>query len=431
VSCVLIAVGASSCRRGVIASRPAQGAILVSLDTLRPDHLGCYGYPLPTSPNIDSLRREAVLFRTAIAHGPSTFVSHASMLTSLDPPRHGASSNRRTALPSSHLTLAEAVRAHGVATASFNGGGRLDPAYGLAQGFDVYDSHVAGGDTLASMVDAGLAWLGQHRADRFFLFLHTYEVHAPYSPAASDLAALGPPCTGSLPPVIGTDLLRAINTGRRGLQPGDLDCIRRAYDADIRSMDRGIGRLVAGLRAMGLFDRTLLVLTADHGEEFGEHGKVGTHSHTLFDELLRVPLLVKVPGSGHAGAAVEAMVRSKDVAPTVVSALGFPIPKAFEGLDLVAIVEGRVAPPAVALSQLDGGGTSVRTPRWKWVRGQLFDLENDPGETRDLSGELPEREAQLRRLRDHLVGRTGAPSGERVEIDEALRERLRSLGYVE
>ena len=427
---ILIAAGSPSCRREPIAPRPAQGAILISVDTLRPDHLGCYGYPLPTSASIDALRHEAVLFRTAIAHGPSTLVSHAAMLTSLDPPRHGASANWHHGLSSSHLTLAEALGAHGVATASFNGGGRLDPAYGLSQGFDVYESRGGRDDTLASAADTGLAWLARHRGDRFFLFLHTYEVHAPYAPTASDLAALGPPYTGSLPPVIGLDLLPEINAGRRRLRPGDLDYIRRAYDAEIRSMDRGLGRLVAGLRALGLYDRTLVVLTADHGEEFGEHGSVGTHSHTLFEELLRVPLLVKLPDSRHAGAAVQAMVRSKDAASTIVSVLGFPIPPVFEGIDLVALLEGRVPPPAIALSQMDGGGTSLRTHRWKWIRGRLYDLENDPGETRDLARMLPEREAELRRLRDRLVGRDGAPAGERVEIDEGLRERLRALGYV-
>jgi arylsulfatase A-like enzyme len=125
------------------------------------------------------------------------------------------------------------------------------------------------------------------------------------------------------------------------------------------------------------------------------------------------------------------MVRSKDVAPTVVGALGFPIPAEFEGVDLAGVVEGRVAFPAFALSQVDGGGTSVRTPRWKWFRKRLYDLENDPGETRDVSRELPEREAELRRLRDRLVGRDAPPVGEKIEIDAALREQLRSLGYVE
>jgi arylsulfatase A-like enzyme len=412
-------------------SEPAFGAILVSIDTLRADRLGCYGNHLPTSPHIDRFRQDAILFRTAIANGASTLISHASLFTSLAPPQHGASMRRRRALAPERLTVAEVLRGHGLATASFNGGAQLDPVFGVAQGFDVYE--VGGGhdDTFEVVVDRAVRWLADHRERRFFLFLHTYEVHLPYRPSAEDLAALGPAYSGELPSTISLELVREINSGRRPLAPGDLEFIRRAYDAQIRSVDRAFGRLVDELEKKRLYDRVLLVLTSDHGEEFGEHGTVAHHSHTVFDELLRVPLLVKLPGSAHGGRTVDTMVAGVDLAPTIVAGLGFEQPPSFEGVDLVAVLEGRARGPEQVLSKVDGGATSVRTARWKWAQKRLYDLREDPGERTDVTSAHPERAAAMRRLKDELVARRPAKEADPVEVDEALRAKLLGLGYVE
>ena len=285
--------------------------VLVSIDTLRPDHLGCYGYTRPTSPNLDAFRKDAVLFDQAFAHAPSTLASHAAILASLLPPHHGASISNDLALPREVLTLAEVLKEAGYTTASYNGGIQLDPAWGLDQGFDVYasvkprgapaESLVDKTDRFAHQVDRAAAWIRGRRSPGFFLFLHTYEVHHPYSPEPDDLALFRGSYDGPLPDLVTVELLKEVNGGKRPVDDRDRQHIVDTYDAEIRSMDRAFGTLVALLKERKLYDAALVIVTSDHGEEFGEHGQMGWHSHTLYDELLRVPLLVKLPKSRRAG----------------------------------------------------------------------------------------------------------------------------------
>jgi arylsulfatase A-like enzyme len=419
-------------------ARPARanGVVLVSIDTLRPDHLGCYGYAAPTSPHIDTFRKEAVLFREAIAHAPSTLPSHASILTSLIPHHHGASIARGTALATGRLTLAETFREAGFATASFNGGGQLDATFGLGRGFDVYET--PGGpaadlarDRFFREVEAGLAWIGGIGRRRFFLFLHTYEVHHPYTPDAEARARLPEHYDGPLPPDISLALLEDVNAGRLAITPADRAHIVHAYDQEISSVDEAFGRLVAALRTAGLYEETLLVLTSDHGEEFGEHGTMGWHGHSLHDELLRVPLLVKFPRSWRGSRTMEAQVRGIDVAPTVLTAAGVAVPHAFEGADLVEYVAGGAGPPRYAVAALDGGGTALRSREWKWIQRTLFRLESDPGEEVDVADSFPEVADRLRLVKQKLVVEADRVEGPRAAIDDDLRDRLRSLAYVQ
>ncbi len=179
------------------APAPPPNLVVVSVDTLRADHLGCYGYPRPTSPEIDRFRRDAALFEQAIAQAPSTLPSHASLLTSLVPQRHGASWAARRALPEEVVTLPEVLRRHGYRTAAFTGGGQMHPSNGLAQGFDLY--RVTGPLPLAETVAAALPWLDEHREGPFFLFLHTYETHHPYPPDPETLALFDGGYDGPLP----------------------------------------------------------------------------------------------------------------------------------------------------------------------------------------------------------------------------------------
>jgi arylsulfatase A-like enzyme len=414
----------------------AHGVVLVSIDTLRPDHLGCYGYEQPTTPNVDAFRKDAVLFREAIAHAPSTLPSHASLLTSLIPHHHGASIARGTALATGRLTLAETFRESGFATASFNGGGQLDATFGLDRGFDVYETPGDQGQDLAhdrlfGKVEAGLAWIRGIGRRRFFLFLHSYEVHHPYTPDAEARARLPERYDGSLPPDISIALLEEANAGRRVLTPADRAHIVHAYDREIRSMDDAFGRLVAALRAAGLYEETLLVLTSDHGEEFGEHGAMGWHGHSLHDELLRVPLLIKFPRSWRGGRTMEAQVRGIDVAPTALVAAGVGVPPAFEGTELVAYVAGGTGPPPYAVAALDGGGTALRSREWKWIQRTLFHLSTDPGERVDLADRFPDKADGLRRIKQRFVAEGDFVEGPRAAIDDDLRDRLRSLAYVQ
>ncbi|MCG6925065.1 MAG: sulfatase-like hydrolase/transferase, partial [Acidobacteria bacterium] len=280
-------------------------------------------------------------------------------------------------------------------------------------------------------VDRALAWLEEEKPERFFLFLHTYEIHHPYTPSPEDLAAVEAGYRGPLPDEISIDLLNGINAGQTPIGPEDLQHIESTYEAEIRSVDAAFAILLEGLRHLGLYENSLIVFTSDHGEEFGEHGTVGWHSHTLFDELLRVPLLVKYPGAWRAGEALDAQVRLLDVAPTVLGAVGVDRPPVFQGANLTYFVAGGPPPSPYALSALDEGATSLRTPEWKRIGRQLYDLSHDPGETVDVAAEHAGVAEKLRRIKVELV--TEGPSIGPVEapVSPELKERLEALGYVE
>jgi arylsulfatase A-like enzyme len=412
--------------------------VLVSIDTLRPDHLGCYGYPRPTSPAIDRFREEAVLFEQAVAHAPSTLSSHASMFTSLLPPHHGASVLDRSAVTPGAPLLARVLRDAGFATASFNGGGQLHPVWGLDGGFDVYESFAEsegdrlGEDTFRERLAAARDWIQSVRDEPFFLFLHTYEVHHPYTPEPERLALMDSGYEGRLPGHISIRVLEKINAGIKELRPGDRDHIVAAYDAEIASADAGFAELLALLRQLGRYDSSLIVLTSDHGEAFGERGRIGWHGDSLYDEQLRIPLLVRLPGGRLGGTSVTSQVRGVDLAPTVLSLLGLPAPEGFSG----SAVDpgGQAGPdPQGALAGIDGSPNelAVRTPRWKWYQGQLFDLAADPGERTDVAPQHPEVEQDLAGQLAELV-RSRPPAGKTpIEVDDELEERLKALGYVQ
>ena len=426
------------------ASERRLNVILVSIDTLRADHLGCYGYDRPTSPRIDAFAREAVLFEQTIAAAPSTLASHASMLTGLITPHHGASFLHRTLLAPQRLTLAEILRGHGYATQSWNGGAQMDRLWGLDQGFEQYRSFATLGspspiDRFETTVAAALDWL-DGRTDRrpFFLFLHTYEVHHPYTPDP-ELRVL----FGTFPTRLGNDVslldLRRFNSGAWPLERGDLEHIVASYDAEIRSVDRAFGHLIEGLRERRLIESTLVVLTSDHGEEFAEHGLVGWHSHTLFDELLHVPLIVRLPGGAYGGVRVSAQVRGFDVAPTILDTLGITPPAVFEGRSLLRIVGSPgLRDELPALSALDGAEPfALRSGGWKWISsGGLYDLRADPGELHNLRREGRTMRARYRAMRQsahewlELRPEDLGPPLPR-SFEDTLQERLRALGYVE
>jgi arylsulfatase A-like enzyme len=440
---LLLTVLTAACGLGQGPEAPdtAPNVVLVSVDTLRADRLGCYGREPSFTSAIDAFREDAVLFEVAIAQAPSTLSSHASLFTSLIPHHHGASMTRRSALAPDHLTLAEVLRTEGFTTAAFHGGGQLDEVFGLDQGFGVYETpghqpdqpigEEAFSDRFRPTVERALAWLEEESPSRFFLFLHTYEIHHPYTPSPEDLAAIETAYAGPLPPAISIDLLSGINGGQTPLGPEDLRHIESTYEAEIRSVDAAFAALVEGLRRLGLYDTTLIVFTSDHGEEFGEHGTVGWHSHTLYDELLRVPLLVKYPGGWHAGEKLDAQVRLLDVAPTVLGAVGVERPGVFQGANLTHFIAGGPPPSPYALSALDEGGTSLRTREWKRIRRELYDLGEDPGETLDVADDNAGVAEKLRRIKVELV--TEGPSIGPVDapVSPELQERLEALGYVQ
>jgi arylsulfatase A-like enzyme len=230
--------------------------------------------------------------------------------------------------------------------------------------------------------------------------------------------------------------LRQINRGRRHPSPEDREVIVGAYDGEIRSMDRALGRLVEGLENRRLSRRTVLVFTSDHGEELGEHGKWGRHADTLYDELLRVPLIIYLPDGDSAGESIGRQVRSIDIAPTILDALGLEIPREFRGRSLLGLARGERAGPLVAVSmrdQPDEEGApfaSVRTERWKLIAGMLYDLRRDPAETgRPLVNRM-DVSLRLQKILENANGLIDHRRQEGVTLDAETQERLEALGYL-
>jgi arylsulfatase A-like enzyme len=359
------------------------------------------------------------------------------MFTSLLPPHHGASVLDRSAVTPGVTLLAEVLGEAGFATASFNGGGQLHPVWGLDRGFDVYESFAEsegdrlGEDTFRERLAAAKDWIEGVRDEPFFLFLHTYEVHHPYTPEPERLALMDRGYEGRLPGHISIRVLEKINSGIKPLRPGDREHIVAAYDAEISSADAGFAELLALLRALGRYDSSLIVLTSDHGEAFGERGRIGWHGDSLYDEQLRIPLLIRLPGGRLGGSSVTSQVRGVDLAPTVLSLVGLPVPEAFSGAALD--VAGLSGPePGPALAGIDGSPNelAVRTARWKWYQGQLFDLAADPGERIDVAPRHPEVERDLAGSLAELVRSRPPARRTPIEVDEDLQERLKALGYV-
>jgi arylsulfatase A-like enzyme len=405
--------------------------LLISIDTLRADRLGCYGYAKPTTPALDAFSKDAILFRQAFSQAPSTLPSHASIFTSLLPGQHGALLSKRSSLSPSFITIAEALKQAGYTTAAYHGGGQMNERFGLAQGFDTY-AEIEGpfGDTVRAAMD----WLGALRQERFFLFLHTYAVHHPYTPSEDSLRLFETDYDGPLPREVRIDLLRQINSRALEVSPRDLAHVSSTYDAEIRETDDALGSLLAFLKREQLYDSTAIVFTSDHGEEMGEHGRVGWHSHTLYDELLHVPLLIKLPGSKLGGSVVDDVVRSIDIAPTLLGILGLPPVTAFAGTDLSRFFGRRIDPKLTVVSQRDGKreslATAVRTERWKLNGARLFDLESDPREQQAVPmGSHPEVRRALQATVE-AIGSSRPRGAPNVELDERTRAQLRALGYI-
>lgn len=419
---------------------PRNNVILISIDTLRADHLGCYGYSKNTTPNIDSFRRDAVLFKETIAQAPSTTPSHASLFTSLIPSHHGAFFSMKQPIRQGIPTMAEILRDHKYQTVSYNGGAQVAAEFGFDRGFDIYSSNVGQSPdsekAFLAKVQAGIGWINRNPGNKFFLFLHTYEVHHPYTPKREHLGLFEKDYSGELPASIPVDLLRRINEGELKIDAADRDHIISAYDAEIYSVDESFGVLVNFLKQQNLYDDTIIIFTSDHGEEFGEHGMMGWHSHALYDEQLKVPLIVKFAGSRYVSEVIHQQVRSIDVLPTLLDALRIPIPGHCEGVSLLQWLRNSTAEELIAISEQDRPGKnrpiSVRTKRHKLYGDRLFDLTADPSEQVNAA----ERNLEVcKRLRRELVNvldmRLGSEEDSDVGLDQDTLKLLESLGYLE
>ncbi len=417
--------------------------ILISIDTLRADHLGCYEYPKNTTPNIDKFSEDSILFKRCLAQASSTLISHASIFTSLIPLHHRACFTKKLALPEENQTIGEILNTNGYKTVSFNDGGQIASEFGMSQGFDLYDSST--GDqkpdymTFKAIVDKCTQWIDNNTSKKYFIFLHTYETHHPYTPTENNLKLFESGYEGSLEPHISVDLIFKLFRGKLEISEADKQHIRNAYDAEIRSMDESFGILVDFLKKKDLYDKTIIIFTSDHGEEFDEHGVIGMHAHTLYDELLHVPLLIKLKKSKLASKKIDTHVGCIDISPTLLNLLGLENFKYAEGKSLVDMISGKQKEREGFLIAQRDRPDEYKNPEywtiinktWKLYKGKLFDLRNDPLELEDVSKSNQELKGEL--LKSAMEFMKINPldiQDKETEIDEKLKEKLKSLGYI-
>lgn len=428
--------------------------ILISIDTLRADHLSAYGYERLTSPSIDALAAESVLFENAFSQSPKTASSHMTIMTGLYPEAHGLVNwdevrNQRLAV--GVPTLADSLRAAGYRTEAYTWGGNVRAELGFDRGFDVYEHSR---EAVFAEAARALERFAADPAMPFFLFLHTYQVHDPYAPPAEFADRFVEPDYSGRIPSSAEELGEAIG-GKRSwwrrhlaywerVDPGsaeDLQRLRDLYDAAIAFVDGQIGAFLSRLGPLGLESDTVVILLSDHGEEFLEHGRLLHDS--LFQEVLHVPLMIRFPDGDGALAPrrVTNLVRLVDLTPTILDHLQLPIPPRVQGTSLMPMLRGDNDGPLVVPSQWSTSGMqAVRVGHWKYVRDPrsslLFDLSTDPFERRNLVAQHPER---ARRLRDSMeqilaASRTLRESFDLepapIELDEEAREELKALGYL-
>jgi arylsulfatase A-like enzyme/Tfp pilus assembly protein PilF len=395
--------------------------LVITLDTTRADRLGAYGYATAQTPVLDRLAREGVLFEQASTSAPITLPAHSTLFTGRFPPAHGVRDNGGFYLDPAQLTLAEMLREREVRTGAFVAAYVLDAKWGLDQGFDTYVDNfdlskyrgISLGDIQRpanEVVDEALQWLDGARGGRFFGWLHLYDPHTPYEPP------------------------EPYRTRFRG----------RPYDGEIAFTDSQIGRVVEYLERHALLDRTVVVVAGDHGESLGDHGEEA-HGFFIYESVVRVPLIVRAPYASMRGRRVADPVRTVDVLPTALDLLGIPAPPTVEGRSLAPLMTGdarelELEAYAEATYPLHHFGWSdlraLRSGRFKLIaapRPELYDLQNDPGETQNLfETRRPLGDSMLARLQEmeRAMKTEGVSAEPTPEIDPDARERLAALGYV-
>ncbi len=432
----------------------APNLILVVLDTVRADHLGCYGYERGTSPSLDAFASGATLFTRAMAASPWTVPTHASYFTGLYPFEHGARTyaNRLPReivypLHTNQITLAEILRIEGYRTAAFiANAGYLSPYFQLDQGFDAYVCEALYSDRLNERI---FEWLEEHGGERFFLFINYIDAHRVYNTAPRP-GLLETPAVQDKGELL-SELVKRVLPAE---EPVPADLARKVidqYDTAIANLDEAFGDLLERLRAMDLYDRSLIVATSDHGEYFGEHHLV-EHSKDIYQEALWVPLLIKAPGQ-RAPETVGTLVSSIDMPHQILS----QVPEEISGKYMKLFPHAPGEEPVISENYYSRA-KDLYNPRWghrfhrvrraifdwpyKYIHSsdgqhELFDLVKDPLESGNLVTLEPEIAARLHRSLEEFMARRlntvrvmsehDFPTEERRE----LIERLRSLGYVE
>ena len=413
---VIIATGVWLLRRFVWPAREIDRIILISIDTCRADRLSCYGYSRQTTPNIDAVAAEGILFENTISPVPLTLPAHSSMLTGTIPPYHGVHNNVNYQLAKSNLTLAEILGANGFKTAAIVSAFVLDSKFGIAQGFDTYndqfeEAHLTFGISERKGGEAtrfALEWLEKQKGEKSFLFLHYFDPHFDYVPPEPFASRFADP-----------------------------------YAGEVAYVDHCIGQILSKLKELGLYDSTLIIITSDHGEMLGEHGEE-EHGHSIYQSAIRVPLIFKLPWSQESQR-ISRLVGIVDIVPTICSMLGITVPQQVQGQDLSPYFDGKS--PASAerqmycetLEPLALGANSllgIVNEGFKYIqttRPELYDLINDPTESNNLVETQQQRarimKETLAQLLKQCLRKDATDSG--IALDPQTIKRIESIGYLQ
>ena len=432
--------------------------VLVVIDTLRADHLSHYGYDRPTARGLDDFAATASLFTDCTSPAPWTVPSVASIMTGLHPARHRLH-RLGFALPEDLVTVAEVLRDGGWQTAAISFNPAVRPDFGFDQGFDLFEDHrgkFGAYPDVAKMVRLVDAWLSERPSQPFFLYLQPMNVHGPYKvPEEARSVLLGHP-PGRQFRYFREPMRSIMRKGRIDLReqvdPAYVESLVDQYDTAVRYTTDQVARIFALLSSKGLFDNTLIIITADHGEELFDHGGFN-HGTSMHSELLHVPLYVKMPGQRKASH-ISSPVSLLDLFPTILDAAGLrPLPEG-DGRSLLPVLDDPFSAAGIdrrsrvyqCAWRNHFVGSAISSERFKLVkidsnyerisRGwRLYNLESDPGETTDLSEVRSEVLERLREKMDRAISQYEEPAGPTPEDRRVLlgrdRDRLRALGYVE
>ncbi len=403
-------------RRVPVTRDSGMNVLLITLDTTRADHLGCYGYEAARTPYLDELAANGILFSNAYCQVPMTLPSHCSILTGLNPLVHGVHNNGTYILDPKFLTLAEILRDRDFQTAAFTASYSVDSRFGLDQGFDIYDDSLqedspfkpVNAERPAGQVFASFsAWLDQNGLEPFFTWVHFFDPHLPYNP----------------PP----DVFK--------------DFADRPYDGEIAYMDRYVGEVVRALKERDLYEKTLIVIAGDHGEALGEREEIG-HGIFLYEPTVRVPVIFHAKAHLPSGKVVDPRIRLVDLVPTILDLLEIPPVAGLDGVSLVSHMEGRRKDSLDSYLETfyprENHGwselTGLVSGEWKYIeapRPELYHLGRDPDEKNNLiAAETATAETMKEALEEKIRRAAGESSGAR-ELTAEEREKLRSLGYIQ
>jgi len=421
--------------------------IIIGIDACRKDHLSCYGYNLTTTPNLSSFTNDCVLFTNAISQSPWTLPSVASFFTSCFPSVHGATSKKklygiRTTIPSG----VEIISEFGLKTKAFVNAPNLAPELGFARGFDDYDYEVH--RKADETINKAIKWIEENSEERFFLFVYLFDPHLSYAPPEQHLERLiklsGFKYNGRLGTSFSSPPLDKVRNKEISFSDDDWTFIQLLYDAEISFVDESCGKLFNYLKEKKIYDRSIIVVMSDHGEEFRDHGGF-EHGHTQYDELLNVPLMIKMPFNIKRGKIISNQVSMIDVMPTLLKMLSIRVPIIFQGESFMGLIkEGHIREERTAFSEdiLYGGEIkSIRKGCFKLITTplldnvELYNICRDPHEQTNLCDNEKDKVIMMKKMlvswmRFNLKLVKKLKGENLTEVDKKTIDILKSLGYI-